>query len=38
MSWRVILEDLDSAYRRAARDEGAGLPRSPPRCGAGHCG
>ncbi|MCM3804718.1 non-ribosomal peptide synthase/polyketide synthase [Streptomyces sp. DR7-3] len=26
VSWRVILEDLDSAYRRAARDEGAGLP------------
>ncbi|WP_218053903.1 non-ribosomal peptide synthetase [Streptomyces rhizosphaericus] len=29
VSWRVVLEDLDSAYsayRRAARDEGAGLP------------
>ncbi|MFE9062442.1 non-ribosomal peptide synthase/polyketide synthase [Streptomyces violaceusniger] len=26
VSWRVLLEDLDSAYRRAARDEGAGLP------------
>ncbi|MFE1929243.1 non-ribosomal peptide synthase/polyketide synthase [Streptomyces sp. NPDC059474] len=26
VSWRILLEDLDSAYRRAARDEGAGLP------------
>ncbi|QTI87532.1 non-ribosomal peptide synthetase [Streptomyces sp. AgN23] len=26
VSWRVLLEDLDSAYRRAARDEGPGLP------------
>ncbi|OPF80196.1 non-ribosomal peptide synthetase [Streptomyces antioxidans] len=26
VAWRVLLEDLDSAYRRAAHDEGAGLP------------
>ncbi|MGJ3561974.1 condensation domain-containing protein [Streptomyces sp. INA 01156] len=37
VSWRLLLEDLDGAYRarRAGRDGAAALPRSRLRCGTG---